>query len=248
MIDVGISDYQLIYCTRKIKRTKHNMHNQIQVRSLKKYSAEIFTNALKTVQFPNYNIFSNVNVAYSDLLNKISDTIDRVAPRKEISIKNNTQEWFDNEIVEAIKIRENYFKIFKKSNLQIDYNFYIEAKYNTQKLIKQKSEFFNTKLTENTGKPKELWKTLKTLGLASIKSSLTNICLKAKDGITNFDDKKDANILKNFFCTLADDLLANLSPPSLRFDLSSVRQYYQKILKYTKSKFKFNVVSEETVL
>ena len=76
------------------------MHNQIQVRSLKKYSAEIFANALKTVQFPNYNIFSNVKVAYSDLLHKISHIIDRVAPIKEIRIKNNTQEWFDNEIAE----------------------------------------------------------------------------------------------------------------------------------------------------
>ena len=56
------------------------MRNKIQVRSLKKYSTEIFTNAFKTVQFPNYNIFSNVSVAYSDLLNKISDTIDSVAP------------------------------------------------------------------------------------------------------------------------------------------------------------------------
>ena len=78
MIDVGISDHQIIYCTRKIK---------IQVRSLKKYSAEIFTNALKTVQFPNYNIFSNVNVAYSDLLNKFSGTIDKVAQIKETRIK-----------------------------------------------------------------------------------------------------------------------------------------------------------------
>ena len=119
------------------------MHNQIQVRSLKKYSAEIFTNALKTVQFPNCNIFSNVNVAYSDLLNKISETIDRVAPIKEIRIKNITQEWFDNEIAEAIQIIEKYFKIFKKSNVQIDYNFYIEAKYNTQKLIKQKKLNFS---------------------------------------------------------------------------------------------------------
>ena len=141
-IDVGISDHQLICCTRKIERIKHNMLNQIQVRSLKKYSAEIFTNKLKTVQFPNYSIFSNVDVAYSDLLNKISDTIDSVAPIKEIRIKNNTQEWFDNEIAEAIKIREKYFKKFKKSNLQIDYNFYIEAKYNTQKLIKQKKKNF----------------------------------------------------------------------------------------------------------
>ena len=136
MIDVGVSDHQLICCTRRIKRIKYNMHNQIQFRSLKNYSAEIFINALKTVQFPNYNIFSNVNVAYSDHLNKISDTINSAVPIKEIRIKNNTQEWLDNEIAEAIKIRGKYFKKFKKSNLQIDYNFYIEVKYNTQKLIK----------------------------------------------------------------------------------------------------------------
>ena len=33
-------------------------------------------------------------------------------------MKNNTQEWFDDEITEAIKVREKYFKKFKKSNLQ----------------------------------------------------------------------------------------------------------------------------------
>ena len=44
------------------------------------YSTEIFTNAFKAVQFPNDNIFSNVSVAYSDLLNKNSDTIESVAP------------------------------------------------------------------------------------------------------------------------------------------------------------------------
>ena len=109
---------------------KYNMYNQIQVRFLKKYSAEInallflmnneIINALKTVQFPNYNIFSNVDVAYCDLLNKISNTIDNVAPIKETRIKDNTPEWFDNEIAEAIKIRAKYFKKFKKSNLQID--------------------------------------------------------------------------------------------------------------------------------
>ena len=82
-------------------------------------------------------------------------------------------------------------KKFLKINLQIDYNFYTEAKYNSQKRIKQKKiDFFNTKLTENIGKPKELWKSLKTVGLASIKSSLTKICLKTKDNVTNFDDKK----------------------------------------------------------
>ena len=59
---------------------------------------------------------------------------------------------------------------------------------------------------------------------------------------------KNANIFKKAFCTLTDKLHANLPPLSLRFGLNSVRQCYKKILKYPKSKFKFNVVSEETEL
>ena len=63
------------------------MHNQIHVWTLKMYIAGIFTNALKTVKFPDYNISSNVNVVP---LNKISDTIDNVAPINEIRLKTNT--------------------------------------------------------------------------------------------------------------------------------------------------------------
>ena len=35
-----------------------------------------------------------------------------VPPIKEIRIKNNRQDWFDNKIAEAIKTREKYFKKF----------------------------------------------------------------------------------------------------------------------------------------
>ena len=140
-------------------------------------------------------------------LKNFLNIIDSVAPINELRIKNNTQGWFDNEIADAIKIRDKYFKKFKKSNLHIDYDFYIEAKYNVEKLIKQrKKEFYETKLTENIGKPKELWKTLKTMGLPSKKGSLTKISLE-EDSITNFDDKKKANIFRNFYNSLADDYL-----------------------------------------
>ena len=50
------------------------------------------------------------------------------------------------------------------------------------------------------------------------------------------------------FRLLAQDFLANLPSPFVRFGLSFVRKCYVKILKYPKSKFKFNVVSEATVL
>ena len=122
------------------------------------------------------------------------------------------------------KLFQKSLKKFKKSNLQIDNNFYIEAKCNIQKLIKEKKiEFFNRKLTDKIGEPKELWMSLKPLGLASIKSPLTDICLKTKYDVTNFDDQKNANIFKKCFCSLADDLLGNLPLPFSKFSLHSVR-------------------------
>ena len=60
--------------------------------------------------------------------------------------------------------------------------------------------------------------------------------------------KKMLTFSKKIFCTLADDLVANLSPPSLRFRSPSVLQYYEKILKLTNSKFQFNFASKEAVL
>ena len=109
VIDVGLSDHQLKFCTRKIRRTRRNMHNQTQTRSLRNYCAEKLISTLKDIKFPNYDIFSDVNVAYVDLTKKISDAIDNVAPIKTLRIKNNSQDWFDIEIAEAIKLREKYF-------------------------------------------------------------------------------------------------------------------------------------------
>ena len=41
----------------------------------------------------------------------ISEILDNVAPIKEIKIKNNTHEWFDNEIAETINQREIFQKV-----------------------------------------------------------------------------------------------------------------------------------------
>ena len=90
--DVGFSDHQLIYCTRKILRTKTNMHNQTRVRSLKKYTPELLIKELKKINFPIYSVFSNVNIAYIDLMEKILSVVDKIAPFKVLRIKNNTQD------------------------------------------------------------------------------------------------------------------------------------------------------------
>ena len=57
VIDGGISDHQLIYCTRKTATIKSYCHKQITFRSLKNDSPEIYEEALRKLNFPNYELF-----------------------------------------------------------------------------------------------------------------------------------------------------------------------------------------------
>ena len=71
-------------------------------------------------------------------------------------------------MAEAIALRDKRLKHFKSTKLHVDEELYKEAKYQAQKLIKVKrKQFYKEKLIENIGKPKDLWKNLKSLGLPS---------------------------------------------------------------------------------
>ena len=48
---------------------------------------------------------------------------------------------------------------------------------------RRKNSFFQRKVTGNIAKPKELWQTIKSLGLPNKKNSPSNICLKDKNGL-----------------------------------------------------------------
>ena len=77
---------------------------------------ENFERGLKNIAFPDYEKFSDVNTAYSDLVNKIAQVINNLAPYKTIRVKNLSNEWFDDELAEQIFNRDKLFKKFKKAN------------------------------------------------------------------------------------------------------------------------------------
>ena len=60
------------------------MHNEILIRSLENYTAELLIEELTKITFPGYNIFSNVNIAYLDLVGKILNIFDEIASFKDI--------------------------------------------------------------------------------------------------------------------------------------------------------------------
>ena len=105
----------------------------------------------------------------------------------------------------------NYLRNLKKSKLHIDKEIYKIARYEVQKLISyKKKEFFDNRINDSIGKPKELWKALKSLGLPSKISVCGTTALIVKN-TTSFETKSKLedvqDVFKNYYSTLADNLL-----------------------------------------
>ena len=139
------------------------------------------------------------------------------------------------------------FKKFKKSRLHVDEIVFKEARNDVENIIKRKKKvIFESKLNENIGKPKELWKVLNDIGLPKKGSSgaQNNICIKDKDKVM-FDPTSIANIFKTFFSGIAKNLLDRLPTAPNRFNKNSVSTYYSSF--NLVNKFYFSHVTVETV-
>ena len=151
-------------------------------------------------------------------------------------------------MLQKIILRDKRLKKFKASRLNIDEQLYKEAKTNVQKLIKIKErEFYQEKLRENVGKPKELWKALKSLGLPSKITPVSQVSLK--DGETiSFDEKTNNNSFKNFYANLALNLVNKLPHAPNKFDLDSASGYHKRFLNIENEKFTISPTSEDEIL
>ena len=113
IIETSLSDHEPIFGTRKIKTAKPNKHNYLTFRSMKNFSTEIYKEALGKLIFPDYENFSCVNKAYSDVTSNIFDVVSKVATTKTIRVKNNKNEWFDGGIAEEIAARDKLLENLK---------------------------------------------------------------------------------------------------------------------------------------
>ena len=174
--------------------------------------------------------------------------IDEIAPIKEVRVKSNSQDWFDAESNKEIERRDKLLAKFKKSRSHSDNQNYKKSQNKVQRVIKDKKKnFVIGKLNDNIGKPKELWKSLKSLGLPSKESSSPTICLE-KDGTLSFDPKTNAEIFKDFYSNLANNLVKKLPPPPPnKYGKTAVNNYYKKLNLRGKN-FSFAPVAPDTIL
>ena len=116
VIEVSLSDHQLIYCTRKISRIKRGSHKQMQFRSFKHYTVNLFEQELSKLNFPNYQNYNEINEAYNDFIQKFMSVIDRVAPIKKDGLNQTLRNGLMGRLRMKLKIAINYLKSLKSEN------------------------------------------------------------------------------------------------------------------------------------
>ena len=175
VINVGLSDHSIIYCTRKVSKECINKHNFVKVRSLKNYNKEDFQMNLINTDWSPVLLSDNVSDAWCSFKSIFLSVIDNLAPLKVVRIKQRTEPWVTNEILQCIKDRDKSFYTYKKVKSSENYDHFKSLRNKAQHLIYcAKRDFLKNSIMDNENDSKSLWNSLKELGMPSKKVKCTS--------------------------------------------------------------------------
>ena len=231
VINFGLSDHFITFCSKKIGKEKFNPRKSVKIRSMKNYSKELFIDKLKEVDWSDVTGSYVVDSSFENFKGLFLSVIDSLAPEKEFRLKQRTEPWFNSEISEAISERDNWLRLFKSLKVE---SFYIKYKYyrnRAQTLVANaKRNFFRDQIATNKDCPKKLWQMLKSLGMPSkkTKSAASSIWLTMDDGIC-FEESRVADSLNDLFTTIAHKLVKELPSGIGKFTSSFFTNFYKSV-------------------
>ena len=88
-MNFGISDHDLVNCTRKISLLKRNIYKEISIRSMENYTKEKLLELIRKTDFPDYATYTCLKKAYQDFIIKSREVIDLFCPSKKLRLVRN---------------------------------------------------------------------------------------------------------------------------------------------------------------
>ena len=200
VINIGLSDHFLTYCTRTVQRGSFNTHNSVNIRSMKNYSYENFLMELNKINWFQVTDIEDVNKVRALFHNLFIKVLNSVAPIKQVRLKQRSEPWMDGHILDLINQRDQALHNFRKSKIADDFKHFSKLRNKVQYSIrKAKRHFYNNKIEDHKNSSSDLWKTLKSLETSSkLKSGSASIGLDV-DGSTTFDKLKVDDTFNAFF-------------------------------------------------
>ena len=125
VLPIGVSDHYLVFCTRKQAKLTFNTHKTVTLRSMKNYSAEVFSRYLENCDWSSVLNCHCVNTAWSNFTLILNTVLDKVAPIRTVRIKQRTEPWMTSNILDMIRTRYNMRFRLDKGSSDVTYNEYL---------------------------------------------------------------------------------------------------------------------------
>ena len=220
VIESGISDHFITFCTRKIVKGQIGRHTQVKIRSLKNYCTNSFVESLKEVDWSVVLSCEDVNEASDKFKTIFTQKVDDAAKEKLIRIKGNTDPWITSEILDLMHERDEMkIKSIKhKSNTELWKRYKTLRNQTTKAKNEAKENYFSDKIEENKNNPTALWRQFKSLGIS-------NKIIENAKIVLNIDEEKchEAKRIVNFFCRSFTNIASKDSTSFQRFNKNIIR-------------------------
>ena len=153
----------------------------------------------------------NVNDAYDLFLNKFSELYNNHCPLKRFKIKQiPNKPWLTSGIKNAIKKKNNMYKVFlKRRNLENESRYKNYKNKLTEIIRNAKKQFFNNKFEKCKNNMKETWRNINNLLYKNKRKEKETSHFIYENEIIN-DKKRIANNFNNFFVEIGPKLANNI--------------------------------------
>ena len=241
VLDYKISDHLPVFVCKKKEKVKQTFRTT-QGRSYKHYVREDFEKLIKQDRrWPTFWNETDVDELWRLMFAIIVDAADKTAPMVNMKIVNGNPEWFSQEILEEIYLKDELFRQFRCTRDLDDWQSFKTQNNLVKGLIGAgKETFIKDQIEENSGNPKNCWRYINnTTGLGKNRVKTDEINLLDNDG-NEIEGHAAADYMNDYYATAGYNLMKAFN---------TVWEPNPKLLNECEGfKFKFEEISEYEIL
>ena len=152
VIDSGLSDHLVTYCSRGFSGNATGGSLIKKVRSFKNYSASKLNDQLARIDWSGILLSTDVEHCLGEFSRLFKGAINAVAPFREIRIRHRESPWMNSHIMAGIRQRDKLLSQFKRNKGdQSLYKEFCKVRNSVQRDIKRaKADYFMNKVEQST--------------------------------------------------------------------------------------------------
>ena len=230
-VPIGTSDHCVAFADLIYQKPKYK-ERTVTFRDFSKFNLHYFEKDIQNIDWPSIQVLHNIDDKVDFLSANLIRLYDKHAPFKTVIQKKNRAPWVSSNTRLLMRLRDNAFRKFKRTNCLHDWTYYKELRNFTTSVIRQeKKAYFSFKFNGRYLNTKQSWNDLREHGI--IKGSNidgSGVFIKSVD---------DLNALNQHFGNVCNQ-------GAISLPIRQQINHYERTT-FSNSKFDFSQVTETEV-